>query len=147
MSEVKENSSETFNKDDWKKQRQESRARAYEMLEEGTKSLTDTDKFKSYLDVQSRFDRYSVSNAILVTHQMPEATKLGDSKYWQEQGVYINKGEKAITILEPGKEFTREDGTTGVSYNAKKVFDITQTNSEDTRRNRKLPNENILIKI
>lgn len=147
MSEVKENSSETFNKDDWKKQRQESRTRAYEMLEEGTKSLTDTDKFNSYLDVQSRFDRYSVSNAILVTHQMPEATKLGDSKYWQEQGVYINKGEKAITILEPGKEFTREDGTTGVSYNAKKVFDITQTNSEDTRRSRRLPNENILIKF
>ena len=147
MSEVKENSNETFNKDDWKKQRQESRAKAYEMLEEGTKSLMDTDKFKSYLDVQSRFDRYSVSNAILVTHQMPEATKLGDSKYWQEQGGYINKGEKAITILEPGKEFTREDGTTGVNYNAKKVFDITQTNAEDTRRNRKLPNENVLIKV
>lgn len=147
MSEVNENSNETFNKDDWKKQRQESRAKAYELLEEGTKSLTDTDKFKTYLDVQSRFDRYSVSNAILVAHQMPEAAKLGDSKYWQEQGVYINKGEKAITILEPGKEFTREDGTTGVSYNAKKVFDITQTNSEDTRRSRRLPNENILIKI
>ena len=43
MSEVKENSNETFNKDDWKKQRQESRAKAYELLEEGTKSLTDTD--------------------------------------------------------------------------------------------------------
>lgn len=65
MSEVNEISNETFNKDDWKKQRQENRAKAYEMLEEGTKSLTDTDKFKSYLDVQSRFDRYSVSNAIL----------------------------------------------------------------------------------
>ena len=147
MSEVNENSNETFNKDDWKKQRQESRARAYEMLEEGTKSLTDTDKFKSYLDVQSRFDRYSVSNAILVAHQMPEAIKLGDSKYWQEQGVYINKGEKAITILEPGKEFTREDGTTGVNYNAKKVFDITQTNSEGAGHERKLPNENFLIKV
>lgn len=147
MAEVKEKTNDNFDKDEWKKQRQENRTKAYEMLEEGTKSLTDTDKFNSYLDVQSRFDRYSVSNAILVTHQMPEATKLGDSKYWQEQGVYINKGEKAITILEPGKEFTREDGTTGVNYNAKKVFDITQTNAENASRERSLPNENVLIKI
>lgn len=147
MSEVKEKVNDNFNKEDWKKQRLENRAKAYEMLEEGTKALTDTDKFHTYLDVQSRFDRYSVSNAILVAHQMPDAVKLGDSKYWQEQGVYINKGEKAITILEPGKEFTRDDGTTGVNYNAKKVFDITQTNSEGGCRERKLPNENVLIKV
>lgn len=31
--------------------------------------------------------------------------------------------------MEPGDEYTREDGSVGVWYNAKKVFDISQTNS------------------
>lgn len=40
------------------------------------------------------------------------------------------RGADAITILEPGKEYTREkDGSTGVFYDPKKVFDISQTNS------------------
>jgi hypothetical protein len=32
-----------------------------------------------------------------------------------------------IAIFEPGKEFQRDDGTTGVSMNIKKVFDVSQT--------------------
>ena len=144
MSEVNENSNETFNKDDWKKQRQESRAKAYEMLEEGTKSLTDTDKFKSYLDVQSRFDRYSVSNALLVAYQNPEATRLCDSKTWQKNRVFINKGETGIIILEPGKEYTRDDGKTVTPYNAKKVFDISQTNARQNRT--KTPDARVVVK-
>jgi hypothetical protein len=44
-----------------------------------------------------------------------------------EKNANIKKNEKGIRILEPGDEYTREDGTTGVSYNVKKVFDISQT--------------------
>ena len=32
--------------------------------------MTDGDAFRQYLDVQGRFDRYSVNNAILVAAQM-----------------------------------------------------------------------------
>ena len=32
-----------------------------------------------------------------------------------------------ILIMEPGKEYEREDGSTGTYYNAKKVYDISQT--------------------
>ena len=39
----------------------------------------------------------------------------------------MKKNQKGIVILEPGDEYTREDGSIGVSYNPKKVFDITQT--------------------
>ena len=87
------------------------------------------DLFKTYLDVQARFDRYSVSNAILVAAQCPEATRLADFDHWKASGVYVKRGEDAITILEPGKEYQKDDGSVGVSCNVKKVFDISQTNS------------------
>ena len=35
-----------------------------------------------------------------------------------------------VIILEPGNEYTRDDGSIGVSYNAKKVFDISQTTAK-----------------
>ena len=37
-----------------------------------------------------------------------------------------------IIILEPGKEFKREDGSVGQYYNAKEVYDVSQTTSKDT---------------
>lgn len=113
-----------FNKEEWAKQQQENRAQAYEMLENATQEITNPDIFMSYLDNQSRFDRYSVSNALLVAYQMPEATRLCDAKTWKEQGVFIKKGESGILILEPGKEFKRKNGSIGTNYNAKKVFDV-----------------------
>ena len=78
--------------------------------------------FRAYLDVQARFDLYSVSNAILIAAQCPEATKLADFDTWKADGVYVKRGQDAISILEPGKEYTRQkDGSTGVFCNVKKV--------------------------
>ena len=82
---------------------------------------------QAYLDVQSRFDLYSVSNAILIAAQCPEATRLADFDSWKARGMYVRRGADAITILEPGKEYQRDDGSVGVSYNVRKVFDISQT--------------------
>ncbi len=45
----------------------------------------------------------------------------------RENGGFTKKNEKGFTILEPGNEYTRDDGSIGVSYNPKKVFDISQT--------------------
>ena len=49
-------------------------------------------------------------------------------------------------MLEPGSEFTREDGTTGFSVNVKKVFDISQTSKLGTDTRRKIPDERTAIK-
>jgi hypothetical protein len=43
----------------------------------------------------------------------------------------VNKDAQKITILEPSKEYTRDDGTKAVSYNAKVVYDISQTSAKD----------------
>lgn len=92
------------------------------------------DSFRQYLDVQGCFDRYSVANAILVSAQMPEATQLKEYSKWKANRVYVNKDAQKIIILEPSKEYTREDGTKGVSYNAKVVYDISETSAKDRQQ-------------
>ena len=124
-----EKEKQSFSKEDWAIKKAEEKTKAYDMLEEATEQLSSPEKLVQYLGVQSRVDRYSVSNALLVSHQNPEATKLGDSAFWKRQGAFIKKGEKAITILEPG-EYTKQNGEKGISYNAKKVFDIEQTDAK-----------------
>ena len=41
----------------------------------------------------------------------------------------INKGERACPFFEP-VEYTKKDGTPGIAYNVKKVFDVAQTNGK-----------------
>ena len=72
-------------------------------------------------------DRYSAANALLIYRQYPQATQLKDFDDWGKDNVKITKGAKSISILEP-VEYTRADGSPGISYNVKKVFDVTQTN-------------------
>ena len=114
-----------FNKEEWAAQKQAQRKEAYELIDNTcAEMMADGNAFRQYLDVQGRFDRYSVANAILVSAQMPEATQLRDYAKWKQSRVYVNKDAQKITILEPSKEYTREDGTNAVSYNAKVVYDI-----------------------
>lgn len=110
------------------------RSRCYEMSERITAAVaTDGQSFQQYLDVQSRFDRYTANNALLIMAQHPDAQKVGDYGYWRDQGAYVKRQERdnPILIMEPGKEYEREDGSTGTYYNAKKVYDISQTTMSD----------------
>ena len=105
------------------------RSRCYEMSEQMTAAVaTDGQAFRQYLDVQSRFDRYTANNALLIMAQRPEAQKIGDYGYWRDQGAYVKRQERnnPILIMEPGKEYECEDGSIGTYYNAKKVYDISQ---------------------
>lgn len=56
-----------------------------------------------------------------------DATRIADFDSWKEQGIYIRRKESGFYILEPGEEYKREDGSTAISYNPKKMFDVAQT--------------------
>ena len=128
-----------FNKEEWAAQKQEQRKAAYELIDNTcSEMMADGDSFRQYLDVQGHFDRYSVNNAILVSAQMPEATQLKDYGSWKQSRAYVDKDAQKVTILEPGKEYEREDGSKAVGYNAKVVYDISQTSAKD----RQQPQEN-----
>ena len=94
----------------------------------------DGGKFRQYLDVQGRFDRYSAVNTLLILAQKPEATRIGDFDYWKSMGGFVRPRQSAISILEP-HEYTKEDSSPGVGYNIKKVFDISQVDTRKVRIN------------
>lgn len=124
-----------FNKEEWAAQKQEQRKAAYELIDTTCEQMmADGGTFQQYLDVQGHFDRYSVNNAILVSAQMPEATQLKDYGSWKQSRAYVDKDAQKITILEPGKEYEREDGSKAVGYNAKIVYDISQTSAKDRQQ-------------
>ena len=130
--------SRPFNKEEWAAAKQAQRQEAYEMIDNTCAEMMKSgDSFRQYLDVQGRFDRYSVNNAILVSAQMPEATQLKERAAWKQSRVYVNKDAQKVIILEPSKEYTREDGTKAVGYNAKEVYDISDTSAA----NRQPPQE------
>ena len=145
--ENEEKSFTPFDKDEWAAQKKQERENAFAMIDETAQHMAnDGALFQSYLDVQAHFDRYSVGNALLITAQKPDAKQLADFKGWKDNGVYIKKGESGITLLEPGEEYTKEDGSIGVSYNSKKVFDITQTNAKVKDRPSIKRDERMLLK-
>ena len=136
-----------FDKDAWAAKKQQERESAYELIDNTAMEIVSNGEiFQAYLDVQARFDRYSVGNALLITAQCPEATRLADFDTWKSSGVYVKRGEDGIVILEPGKEYEREDKSVGVSYDVKKVFDISQTNSRQRNAPTVARDERLLLK-
>lgn len=100
----------------------------YQMIDDAATEIVNApEKFRGYLDTQARMDRYSAANALLIYKQQPQATQLKEFWDWQEDGVKVSKGAKSLSILEP-VEYAKKDGSTGIAYNVKKVFDVSQTN-------------------
>lgn len=140
------NKNDDFDKEAWAERKQQERTEVYALLDEGTERVvSNADDFRIYLGAQARFDNYTVSNAILIATQCPDATSLADYDTWKKSGYYVKRSEEAISILEPGNEYTRNDGTKGVSINVRKVFDISQT-QRGTPRQPKTPELKTAIK-
>ena len=99
----------------------------YDAVNEETLMIAeDPEKFSAYLRVQARFNRYTVTNAILLLHQFPDAQKLKTFEGWKRDGASVKRGEKSISILEP-YSYTKADGSMGKGFRIKKLFDISQT--------------------
>lgn len=143
----KQEQTQPFDKTAWAEKKKAEREAVYALIDEAADGVrADGGKLKAYLDVQSRFERYSAPNALLIAAQMPEATRVGDFDYWKDNNASIKKNERGMSILEPGDEYTREDGSIGVSYNVKKVFDISQTTSKDKAKPAVTRDSRLLIK-
>ena len=121
-----------LSKEEYAEKKRVEKEKVYQMIDDTAKEIVnDPEKFKSFLDTQSQMDRYSAANALLIYSQCPQATQLKDFDDWGKDNVKIIKGAKSISILEP-VEYTRADGSNGVSYNVKKVFDVSMTNGRKT---------------
>lgn len=121
-------SDQPFDKEAWAAKKQEERKELYALADSTAAEISgDGEKYQKYLDVQSRFSRYTPTNALLILAQMPEATQLKNFNGWKEAGASVQRKPKSVKILEPGKEYDREDGTRGTSFEVKRVYDASQT--------------------
>ena len=99
----------------------------YDAVNEETLMIADDpEKFSAYLRVQARFNRYTVTNAILLLRQFPDAQKLKTFEGWKRDRASVKRGEKSISILEP-YSYTKADGSMEKGFRIKKLFDISQT--------------------
>lgn len=115
--------------------------------------LTDSEKFKSYLDTVAKFHRYSQRNIDLIYSQNPSASQVAGFKKWQNDFKRsVNKGEKGIRIAAPIiKKLTPEDqkrlDTTEekaiVGYRYLPVFDVAQTSGEPVLSAKDFVKENL----
>ena len=124
------NQREQLSPQEWAEQKQLEKEALYQQIDSTAEEISENpDKLKSFLDLQARMDRYSPANALLIFSQLPEATRIKDFSGWDEDNVRLKKGVKGISILEP-VEYTKKDGSQGISYKVKKMFDVSQTNGK-----------------
>ncbi len=138
-----------FDKEAWAEKKQAQRQQIYDLADSTAEAVAaDGGKFRDYLEVQSRFDRYTATNVLLILAQKPEATQLRDFESWRGTGAFIKRQEMShgISILEPGDEYKREDGSIGTYYNVKKVYDVSQTNTRTKVQPAVSMDERLLLK-
>ena len=71
-------------------------------IENGIKDLWQSDRYKQYLQVMSRFHHYSVNNTMLIFLQNPHASHVAGFKKWEKNfDRHVKKGEKGIQIIAP----------------------------------------------
>ena len=119
-----------YNPQKYAENRKAEKERTYQMIDDTAIEVSRSpDKLKEFLAVQAKFDMYSAANTLLIFKQIPNATQLKSFEDWNKDGVKVRQKQKSIAILEP-VEYTKSDGTLGLGYNVKRVFDRSQTNSK-----------------
>ena len=98
-----------------------------------TDAVKKSEFFKCYLEIMSRFWKYSYRNQLLIMSQMPQARKIAGFRKWREMKRHVKKGSKAIKILAPSIRKPKNENDTEeetVGFLPVNVFDISQTSGE-----------------
>jgi hypothetical protein len=136
-----------YDKTSWSEKKRIEKDRAYEMIANTVSEIScSSEKLQAYLDIQSKLDKYSTPNVLLIMAQKPTATQFKDYDGWKETGFSVKPKEKGVVILEPSGEYQRADGTTATSYNTKKVFDISQTFAKENIKPQINHDERLVLK-
>ena len=129
-----EQKEQPFDREAWAEQKREQRQELYDLIDEmSEKTLADPSVLSDYLNMQARLGKTSVANTLLVVAQKPDATFIANYDDWQKRGRSVKRGEKGTMVLEANGEYERPDGTMGVNFDVKRVFDISQTYGKPAR--------------
>ncbi len=125
-------------------------------LEQGITELFDSERYREYLRVMSKFHNYSFNNTLLIAMQKPDASLVAGFSAWKNNfGRNVIKGQKGIKIIAPspykvkqemkkidphtqqpiigkdGKPVTEEKEITIPAYKVVSVFDVSQTEGKE----------------
>ena len=125
-------------------------------LEQGIAELFDSERYKEYLRVMSKFHNYSFNNTLLIAMQKPDASLVAGFSAWKNNFERnVMKGQKGIKIIAPspykikqemqkidphtqkpiigkdGKPVTEEKEITIPAYKVVSVFDVSQTEGKE----------------
>lgn len=121
-------------------------------LKDGITNLFESENYRNYLDVMSKFYNYSFNNNMLIAMQRPDATRIASYTAWKEEFKRnVKKGEKGINIIAPvvrkekvekqkydpekkkyvydenGNPVMETKERTKTTFKVVKVFDVSQT--------------------
>ena len=125
-------------------------------LEQGITELFDSERYKEYLKVMSKFHNYSFRNTVLIAMQKPDASLVAGFSAWKNNFERnVMRGQKGIKIIAPspykikqemqkidphtqkpiigkdGKPVTEEKEITIPAYKVVSVFDVSQTEGKE----------------
>ena len=125
-------------------------------LEQGILEVFESERYKEYLRVMSKFHHYSFNNTMLIALQKPDASLIAGFNAWKNtHGRTVKKGEKGIRIIAPapfkvkqemekldpktnmplvgadGNAITEEKEITIPAYKVVSVFDVSQTEGKE----------------
>ena len=125
-------------------------------LEQGITELFESERYREYLRVMSKFHNYSINNTLLIAMQKPDASLVAGFSAWKNNfGRNVIKGQKGIKIIAPspykvkqemkkidphtqqpiigkdGKPVTEEKEITIPAYKVVSVFDVSQTEGRE----------------
>ena len=86
----KNNPSLQLSKEEYAQKKKAEKDAVYKLIDDTAKeTVNDPNRFAAFLDTQSKFDRYSATNALLIYAQNPGATQLKDFNDWTKDDVKI----------------------------------------------------------
>ena len=125
-------------------------------LEQGITELFESERYKEYLRVMSKFHNYSFNNTLLIAMQKPDASLVAGFSAWKNNFERnVMKGQKGIKIIAPspfkirqevgkidphtqkpiigkdGKPVTEEKEIKIPAYKVVSVFDVSQTEGKE----------------
>ena len=114
-----------FDKQAWAERKQSERQEAFDRADAAAlRANSDPAALETYMRVAAQLPHHSATNILLIADRIPNATRVGTAEHWRRQGASVRRGQKAIPIIEPVKEYVRDDGSIGVLYDVRKVFDV-----------------------
>jgi antirestriction protein ArdC len=116
--------------------RDEQRAERREQVRQAVSQLMSEDGFRTWLEMRSKFHRYSLHNSLLIALQRPDASNVAGYRAWQDKfGRHVRKGEKGIRILAPVTKTEQDndgnDRRMVVGWRLASVFDVAQTEGDE----------------